>query len=375
MGSSSKKKKEKQKDFQVRFFTLRLNTANARRNPSSKSARQSPSRTTLQTPVSSRNVSHAYIHTYTRYQALLIGLAIVLNQQSLRLSAPSSNTQFTHHLSLLSSKSDTQRRESLSHLTTAITSRPVDSPLPQPVSVILPSLLPLILDASNGVRAQLLKLLRALPPRDVEDHVSQMLPYIRAGMTHLAADIRVSSVEVLAWLVEVAGREVVSCAGGWIKTLNCFLSVLGWHTEESARWSASRASFGKAGSQGKPMIKVLAALAGFLEAGLGDVDEGGDVTEDSSESGESWVFPLCQTEQHMIPSASAPYAYLNLFGQPRDEEGEMYETREDRYRVFANRFLPAVQRGLENARKEGGEIGRASSSASKVLKEAVAAGV
>lgn len=228
------------------------------------------------------------------------------------------------------------------------------------------------------MRTQLLKLLRALPARDIEDHVSQMLPYIRAGMTHLAVDIRVSAVEVLAWLVEVAGGEVVSCAGGWIKTLNCFLSVLGWHTEESARWSANRASFGKAGSQGKAMIKVLGALGEFLDAGLGDVDgylnidEGVDV---SSESEGAWGFPLCQTEQHMIPGASVPYAYLNLFGQPRDEEGEMYETREDRYRVFANRFMPAMQRGLENARKEGGEIGRASSGASKVLKEAVAAGI
>ena len=52
----------------------------------------------------------------------------------------------------------------------------------------------------------------------------------------------------------------------------------------------------------------------------------------------------------------------------------MYETWEDRYRVFSNRFLRAIQRGLENARQEGGEMGRASSGASKVLKEAVAYG-
>ena len=57
----------------------------------------------------------------------------------------------------------------------------MDSPLPQPVSVILPALLPLILDASNNVRTQLLKLLRALPAADVEDHVAQLLPYVRAG--------------------------------------------------------------------------------------------------------------------------------------------------------------------------------------------------
>lgn len=249
----------------------------------------------------------------------------------------------------------------------------MDSPLPQPVSVILPSLLPLVLDASNSVRGQLLKLFRVLPPEEVEDHVSQLLPYVRAGMTHLAADIRVSAVEILTWLVDVAGVEVVSCAGGWIKTMNCFLSILGWHTEESAKWSANRASFGKSGSQGKPMIKILSALAEFLNAGIGRPVE--DIGVDSDETADdSGYFPLCHTAQHMIPTTAAPYAYLNLFGQPRDEEGEMYETREDRYRVFSSRFQTPIERGLENARKEGGEIGRASSGASKVLKNAVSYG-
>src|SRR5690606_39247932 len=141
---------------------------------------------------------------------------------------------------------DSQRRDSLAYLTTAIVSRPVNSPLPQPVSVILPALLPLFLDGSNGVRTQLLKLLSALPSADMEGHVSLLLPYIRAGMTHLAADIRFSSVEIMSWLVSVAGNEVVSSPGGWIKLLNCFLSMLGWHTEESSKWSSNRASYGKA---------------------------------------------------------------------------------------------------------------------------------
>lgn len=300
--------------------------------------------------------------------------AIVLNQQSLHVAAPSSNNQFLHHLSLLSSKPDRQRCDSLAHLTTSIASRPVNSPLPHPVSVILSSLLPLILDASNSVRAQLLKLLRALPRNDVEDHVAQLLPYVRAGMTHLAADMRVSAVEVLSWMVEAAGEQVVSCAGGWVKTLNCFLSVLGWHTEESARWSSHRASFGKSGSQGRPMVKVLAALAEFLDAGIGQPHESNDDPSDADHAALCWPFPLYQTAQHMISESSAPYAYLNLFGQRRDEEGEMYETREDRYRVFSTRFLPAVERGLKSAREEGGELGRASSGVSKVLKEAISYG-
>jgi pre-rRNA-processing protein IPI1 len=239
---------------------------------------------------------------------------------------------------------------------------------------MLSSLLPLILDANNNVRTALLKLLKTLPPSDVQDHVAQLLPYVRAGMTHLAADIRVSAVEILSWMVDAAGEAVVSCAGGWIKTFNCFLSVLGWHTEESARWSSNRASFGKSGSRGRPMVKVLGALAEFLEAGIGAPGASVDDEQHEGPSSLAWPFPLCQTSQHMISESAAPYAYLNLFGQPRDEEGEMYETREDRYRVFSTRFLSAVERGLKNAREEGGELGRASSSVSKVLKEALSYG-
>ncbi|PKX96148.1 IPI1/TEX10 family protein [Aspergillus novofumigatus IBT 16806] len=334
MGSSTKRKKEKKSDFQK----TKLKVGKTKAKPDN--------------------------FTDTSFRAK----TITLNQQSLHITAPSADAQFTHHVSLLSSKSDTQRRDSLAHLTTSFVSRP-------PVSVLLPTLLPLILDASSSVRAQLLKLLRALPANDIQDHVPQLLPYIRAGMTHLAADIRVSAVEVLAWLVDVAGAEVVSCAGGWIKTLNCFLSVLGWHTEESSKWSGSRASFGKSGAKGQPMVKVLAALAVFLQAGIGRPDDMMDSSDEDSAMGvPGWEFPLCHAALHMLPQATAPFVHLNLFGQPRDEEGEMYETREDRYRVFENRFLGAVQRGLEGARSEGGEVGRASAGVSKVLKEAIAYG-
>jgi len=127
MGSSQKKKREKQKDFQK----SKLKVGKSRPKASN--------------------------YTDTSFRSK----AIVINQQSLKTDAPSSSTQFSHHISLLSSKSDVQRRESLAHLTTAIASRPVDVPLPQPVSLILPSVLPLFLDGSNAVRSQLLKLLRS----------------------------------------------------------------------------------------------------------------------------------------------------------------------------------------------------------------------
>ncbi|KAH8689564.1 putative rRNA processing protein Ipi1 [Talaromyces proteolyticus] len=331
MGSSQKKKKEKQKDFQAKAKPTNF--------------------------------------TDTSFKSK----GIVLSQQSLSTNAPSSSSQFSHHLSLLSSKSDTQRKESLAHLTTSILSRPIDTALPQPVSAILPKLVPLLLDASNSVRAQLLKFLKSLPPADIDAHAAQLLPYIRAGMTHLAADIRLSAVEVLGWLVDTAGSEIVACAGGWIKTLNCFLSLLGWHTEESAKWSSNRSSFGKAGSEGRPMVKALQVLAEFLRAGIGKEEEETDTDELQNNHilSDQLYFPLdLSVQQNMIPNRPAPYAYLNLFGQPRDAESEMYESREDRLRVFADKFRRAVERGVENARKEGGEVGRASAGVSKVLRDA-----
>ncbi|KAL1956374.1 hypothetical protein VTO42DRAFT_7357 [Malbranchea cinnamomea] len=339
MGSSAKKKKEKKKDFQK----PKLKVGKAKPKPSN--------------------------FTDTSFKSK----SIVLNQQSLSTVAPSTTQQFSHYLSLCSSKSDSQRRDALAFLTTSIASRPVDSPLPQPVSVILPTLLPLILDGSNHVRAQLVKLLKALPAAEMEGHVSILLPYIRAGMTHLASDIRLSSVEILSWLLSAAGHEVVSCEGGWIKTLNCFLSLLGWHTEESAKWSSNRASFGKAGSEGKPMVRAMQVFAEFLQVGIGAPDnEDENMLSEERDSSRSWAFPLHQTSRYLLPNRTAPFAYLNLFGQPKDEEGEMYETREDRLRIFIQKFQQPIDRGIKEAKKDGGEVGRASASLSRILKEATA---
>jgi len=246
-----------------------------------------------------------------------------------------------------------------------VTSRPVDLSLPQPLSSILPKLYPLILDGTGSVRQQLLKLLRALLRNEMSDHILEILPYVRAGMTHLAADIRLFSVEVLAWLVNIAADEVVSCAGGWVKTLNCFLAVLGWHTQDSGKWSSNRVSLGKATSDGKAQARNLQVLADLLRAGL-------FFATDLSHADENWqprpTFPLWHTEHHVLPKRSNPYGYLNLFGPEKDDDLDMLEDREDRIRVFNERFASAMEVGLASARKDGGEVGRAAGLVTKVLK-------
>ena len=232
------------------------------------------------------------------------------------------------------------------------------------MSMLLPKLYPLILDGSSNVRIQLLKLFRSLPANEIEDHVTDVLPYVRAGMTHLGAEIRLFAIDVLCWLLEDARSAVVSCAGGWHKTLSCFLTVLGWTTQDTMKWSSNRASFGKAGSEGRPIARILQALAEFVRAGIGDQ------SADASHEGDGDVQgarPLWYSNQHQLPQRSNAFGYLNLFGLPQDEAVEMLEYCEDRRRVFDNSFRGPIETGLKAARKEGGEVGRAAASLTKAL--------
>jgi pre-rRNA-processing protein IPI1 len=266
-------------------------------------------------------------------------------------------------LGLLNHKADSQRRESLAFLTTAISNTTPGSALPQPSSVIIPTAQRLILDGSNSVRQQLLKLLLSLPQNDIAGHADQLLLHARAAMTHLANEIRIFGLEVLDWLLGVAGDEVVSCAGGWVKTLKCFLSLLGWQSEATSKWSAPK-SFGKADS--KIQVKQMGTLTAFLRSGLFQPQAVTSIV--ASESS----FPLWQSENHVMSGRSNAYAHLNLFGATRDEEAEMYEDREDRQRVFHDRAETAVVAGLEQATKGGGELGRAAAQLRKAVKEGMA---
>ncbi|KAG9237048.1 pre-rRNA-processing protein-like protein ipi1 [Amylocarpus encephaloides] len=334
MGSSARKKKEKKKDFQKQKLKVGKTKAKADN------------------------------FTDTSFKSK----AIVINQQSLSTTAPSSSSQFSHYLSLASSsKTDSQRRDALSYLTTQLSSQPVNDPMPLPTAILLPKLLPLILDGTSSVRSQLLKFLRLLPAADVGDRAEQALLYTRAGMTHLAAEIRVDALAVLEWMLEVSKDDVVTCPGGWVKTLKSFMTMMGWATSGgSTNWtSASKSSFGKFafGKAGKAFPRQLLVLAQFLKAGLAE-------PEDLSPAGAGvGSFPLCNREMHMIPKRANAYAHLNLFGSSRDEEGEMYIDREDRQRVFQSKFRATVEEGISTAQKEAGEAGRAAAVLSKVLRE------
>lgn len=292
--------------------------------------------------------------------------AISLKQQSLSAAAPSAEAQCAHHLGLLNHSSDTQRRDSLAYLTTVMSTHPPGLPLPQPTSVIIPAVQRLVLDGSNAVRQQLLKLLQSLPRNDVAGHSDQLLLHARAGMTHLATDIRMFALEFLEWLLNIAGMEVVCCAGGWIKTLKCFLSLLGWQSGSSGKWSSSQ-SFGKKASDSKVLAKQMSTLATFLRVGLQAPTQ-----PTTAAAIEQSAFPLWHTEHHVVSERTNVYARLSLFGVPRDDESEMYEDREDRQRIFRDRVEIAILAGLEQATKGGGEMGRSAAQLRRVVKEGMA---
>lgn len=322
MGSSAKKKREKKKDFQK----PKLKVGKAKPKPTG--------------------------HTDTSFRAK----AIVLNQQ-LNVEAPSTIQQFHHHLSLISSKSESQRRDSLAFLTSYLSSTGRTTHLPTTVSALLDKTCPCILDGNAGVRSQLLKLLQAIPSSDVQDQVTKLLPHVRAGMTHLSRDIRLSAVDVLGWLIASASHELISCAGGWFTTLECFTTMLGWRSAEISKWTVSKPALGEP----KSTTKIITALAEFLEAGLLEPNAKENINIRAKS------FPCWDIEQHQNPTKSNAYAYLNLFGGTRDEKSQMLEDRDDRLRVYNEHFRTLIEAGAGIGKKEGGEIGRATGLLSKVL--------
>lgn len=282
-----------------------------------------------------------------------------MGHQSLSTDAPDFVQQFKHNLSLASSsKSDKQRREALAYLTSQLSTSPPSNPVG--TNALLKKLLPLVSDTSTPVRAQLLKLLRVLPEGDVKHDTEHASMFIRAGMTHLSADISNDSLGVMEWLLEVAGSELVNCPGGWVKTLNTFCAMMGWAvTFSNGGWTSAARTSMKA-KDAQSLARQISALTRFLEVGL---------TEEPSENK---VIPQYWDTLYKISRAPNAFDYLNLSGARRDEEGEMYSNQEARQHVFHKRFLDAVRKGLVQAKKEGGAAGRAASSMEQLLEVAMA---
>lgn len=329
MGSSNKKKKEKKKDFQK--AKLKVGKAKAK----------------------------AANFTDTSFRSK----TITVNQQTLSTEGLDVAEQFKHNLSLaVTSKAENQRRDALAYITNQISANPPHNPVG--TSAILTRLLPLISDMSATVRTRLLALFRALPPSEVQPHVEKILMYVRGGMTHMSNAIRTDALSVMEWLLEIAGDEVVSCPGGWLKTLNSFSSMLGWNPSvgsslSSQGWtSASKTTLGTGSKKGpEAQCRQIQVLTQFLAVGF------------KPEMLEPYSQAAYWDNLYRLPATSNPFAQLNLFGPPRDQDSEMYPDRSLRQRVFDAKWRGAILAGMDGARKEGGTVGRAAAGLSRVLDE------
>jgi pre-rRNA-processing protein IPI1 len=218
-------------------------------------------------------------------------------------------------------------------------------------------------DSSGPVRGQLLRLLRALPADEIRPHVEKIILYIRSSMTNISQEVKDDGLNYMEWLLDVAGDEVVASAGGWVKPLKDFTSVLGWTARPTPSssvkggWtSAPRTTFG-AKKYGQSFPRQMAVLSKFLELGFKPPTAHGWTPVD-------WYNNLSR-----VPSTPDPFGYLGLFKPPRDEDGEVYRTRVDRQDIFQRRFRDAIEMGVDMAKKEGGAAGRAAAVLDQVLRD------
>lgn len=99
----------------------------------------------------------------------------------------------------------------------------------------------------------------------------------------------------------------------------------------------------------------MQVLSEFLQAGLAGGEASSTVSNVLMAD-----FPLWQVESLVIPAKSNAYAYLNLFGPQVDDDSQILDDREDRVKIFAKHFKSPILAGIDAAKKEGGELGRAS---------------
>ncbi|PON28567.1 hypothetical protein TGAM01_v202414 [Trichoderma gamsii] len=320
MGSSAKKKKEKKKDFQ---------------KPKYKVGKAAPKASNF---------------TDTSFKSR----AIVMNQQSLSTAAPDAVQQFKHNLSLASSsRNDKQRRDALAYLTSQLSSQPPVNPVG--TNNILLKVLPLISDSSTPVRSQLLKLLRALPKDQAKHSVREAITFIRAGMTHLSADISSDSLGVMEWLLDVAEDELVAIPGGWFKTLKTFCIIMGWSLSSSAAGWTSAPGSGLRAKDAQVLARQISILTRFIRVGL------------KPPTPVPWSPQDYWDNLYRIPRDPHAFEYLNLYGERRDEESEMYASPESRQGVLARKFMEPITKGIDKAKKEGGAVGRAVAGLDQVL--------
>ncbi|KAL9051601.1 MAG: hypothetical protein Q9162_005907 [Coniocarpon cinnabarinum] len=333
MTASAKKKKDKKKDFQK----TQLKVGKTKPKPAN--------------------------YTDTSFKAK----SIVVQAQSLSVDSPDAKSSFVHHVSMLKSHSDSQRADSLAFITHVVSTETGAKALPESAATLIPKIQPLTLDPSSKVRQQLLKLLSQVHSEDIRAHIDTFLLYLHAAMTNLHASIRAYSLDFLDLLLRKIGLDMITHAGGWVKTLSCFQSLMGWEQPRATHggWSLQQAPRKQFGTDAKAVRSHVEVLNRFLNTGLSSQPR----HSQSADSSDRAIFPLRSSQQHRLPQRSNAFAYLDLFEAPQDVESQKMDDQEDRRRVFVETFRTPCLQGIDNMMREGGELGRSAAMLKRTVED------
>ena len=141
-----------------------------------------------------------------------------------------------------------------------------------------------------------------------------LLLYIQSAMTHIQADIRSDSTKYLAWLLDTAAPEVVR--ESWTKALISYSGLLGWTVDGAEKSKIQLARGTSVVGNVNVTSRHVNTLYALLHAGLSETptETRQSRPKTLSYSSVNSVYlqhPLIQC--YLLPTHSAPYAYLNLF--------------------------------------------------------------
>lgn len=241
-------------------------------------------------------------------------------------------------------------------------------PLPQPSSLILAKVLPLLVDPILSVREQAAALLAAIPGEHITYNVETIILHTRLPLTHLSDTVKLTGLDVMDWLLDVAGLRAVECPGGWLGMLKVFMVLLRWkeETKSVTGWTTLGAGIASAAGRDEQRLltRKLEVLAKLLEYGFSDVGDKRDAEELLQL--ERRNFPI-KGDAYLLPRHPDPYGYLDLYGPPKDDVQRGYRSLAERRRVYEEYVSQAVISGVERVKRVGGSVGRAAVKVEKNL--------
>jgi hypothetical protein len=169
------------------------------------------------------------------------------------------------------------------------------------------------------------------------------------------------------------------------KTIACFFPLFGWPTDNTTNLMDSKItlasstvttslSFGSNATKTK--LAHLNSLQKLLQVSLDPVLALSKTNADGNKFENSWFHP--QTNKFLMPQSSSPFIALQLFPNSANAQGVgvdksadpiITEDVTDRLNLVL-KYWDALNKGLANTCKEGGQVGRLSSSLVDFLTEA-----